>query len=915
MLFNPRPAVFRSDSCLARLNQGHLSNECEAYIRRSSQLISLSETTAGRSHEVAFHTVASSSSTSPEPPLFTLGAFPAELSRFYYRQKDLHAAGVFFASGLTLTGPYILREGGNVISCPEANIHPGHLEQLFAGRDTGSDGGSRQVSGRCVLLAGPGYTVYGHWLVDLLPKLYLLRAAAQDIFSLRYIIPRDVPQFALTWLKLLGIKEDQLVPIAARETLTCGEILIPTTLHNGVRVSHVFYDAREFLIQALETAVGPIGGGPYGERLFISRSGAPQTRLLVNRAEIERLAEDAGFTIVHPQALPIPEQVRMFRNATVVAGEYGSGLHGTIFSRCGTRVCAIRGDALHPAFIQSGLGSALNHPTGYVFGRNVDADGTFVVDPALFADGLLATCDGATTRVRGANRGRSLWAGDVAPRSPRHPCGIEQAIHGWARKESARWLAYQYDPTELSGKLRALSETSATTFLFSIDRSDVSFLQKPKDMQDPGMIARAEHYLRFFREVIKLSEVPKKLEFACDFGDGRATDDLVPIFVFQKEIGSKNILLPDIDFLGANDFFRDYVDSIPYKDKLCRAVFAGSTTGSRGFGHTGPLISADMARRLATQRLRSWASFKESSKVVFKLPHLFEYEDEQARAALEGMGLGGEPVPWHEQFRYKFIISMDGNGATCSRVAIALKSNSVLLKYSSPYDLYYFSGLTPWVHYIPIRDDKDVEEIVDAEMREPSIFESIAREGSEFFSMYLTRERAAHYTGFLLELYASLFPDPNIEPSNQRLPADPTVWLLEGAVVHVQDIGDIWYGSNSIRPAPWLGRPRSGKWIEGFCLIPRADRHLGTIHYEAIFVGGERSHTATGGEYVGTRGEGRPLIGLRFHLPEGDRLLNGISIRATFTDGFSVAGIPAGEDCIAPTRAPLEAFCIETTPG
>ena len=869
---------------------------------------------ARRSHKVTFYTVAPSSSTCPEPPLFTLGMLPDELTRFYYRQRDLHAAGVFFATGLTLTGPYIFREGENVISCPEANIHPEHLEQLFEGRSTGSNGGNRQVSGPCVLLAGPGYTIYGHWLVDLLPKLYLLRAAAQDISSLRYIIPHDVPQFALTWLKLLGIREEQLVPIAAWETLTCDEVLIPTTLHNGVRVSPVFFDVREFLIRAVEAAAGPIGGGSYGERLFISRSAAPQTRLLVNRAEIERLAEDSGFTIVHPQAMPIPEQVQLFRNATVVAGEYGSGLHGTIFSRCGTRVCAIRGDALHPAFIQSGLGTALGHPTGYVFGRNVDADGAFVADPALFADGLLAACGDAVAPVQQVDGGRSLWLGDEAPRY-RDRRATDQAMRGWARKETARWLAYQYDPAELFGRLRTLSESSATAFLFSIDGFDVSLSQKPEVIQRPDMTARAEHYLKFFRYVMRVCGVRRRLEFACDFGDGRAAHDAVPIFVFQKELGSKNILLPDIDFLGANDFFRDYLDPIPYRDKLCRAVFVGSTTGSRGFGHTGSLISADMARRLATQRLQSWASFKESSKVTFKLPHLFEYEDEQARAALEGLGLGGEPVPWHEQFRYKFIISMDGNGATCSRVAIALKSSSVLLKYDSPYELYYFSGLTPWVHYIPIRDDKDVEEIVDAEEREPGIFEPIAREGSEFFRSYLTRERAAYYTGFLLQLYASLFPERSVETSTRGAPPNPTGWLLEGAVVHVQDIGDIWWGSNGTGPASWLGRPQGGKWVEGFCLIPRADRHLGTIRYEAIFMGGERSHLATGGEYVGTRGESRPLIGLRLHLPEGDRLFSGISISATFTDGSSVSEIPAGEDCIAPTRAPLEAFCIEVSSG
>ena len=77
------------------------------------------------------------------------------------------------------------------------------------------------------------------------------------------------------------------------------------------------------------------------------------------------------------------------------------------------------------------------------------------------------------------------------------------------------------------------------------------------------------------------------------------------------------------------------------------------------------------------------------------------------------MDLGKERIPWSEQYRHMFLLSMDGNGATCSRVISSLKSNSVLIKYQSDSILYYFSALEPGTHFISVNDDRDIEGILD----------------------------------------------------------------------------------------------------------------------------------------------------------------------------------------------------------
>ncbi len=67
------------------------------------------------------------------------------------------------------------------------------------------------------------------------------------------------------------------------------------------------------------------------ERVFVSRRAATRRRCL-NGDEVERRFEDAGFVVVYPEDLALPDQVRLFSSVPVVAGYAGSGLINTVFS-------------------------------------------------------------------------------------------------------------------------------------------------------------------------------------------------------------------------------------------------------------------------------------------------------------------------------------------------------------------------------------------------------------------------------------------------------------------------------------------------------------------------------------------------------------------------------------------------------
>jgi capsular polysaccharide biosynthesis protein len=341
---------------------------------------------------VEFWSHAAATNALPRAPDFMFGALPDEFGKIYYRQSNLWAIGIYRARGFNVVGAHTLEKDGEVFACPDANIHQAYQKDFLT--TFGDLTKPRQrvfVPGQAVLLAGPGYRVYGHWISDILPKVYLLHAAGVDVLKMKILLPNDVPRFGLAWLELLGISPENLIRChPTDQSVWVEELLVPTTFHNGVRMAPELKPAAALLSQMIEPRYDAAPVERSNQRLFLSRGQAPQNRVIRDRERLEELAVRAGLTVVHPQNLPLLEQVRLFQSAAMVVGEYGSALHGTLFSPPGAIVCALRGSLEHPGFVQSGFGHALDQPTGYVFGRNESTDmhSEFVVPEAAFTECL-----------------------------------------------------------------------------------------------------------------------------------------------------------------------------------------------------------------------------------------------------------------------------------------------------------------------------------------------------------------------------------------------------------------------------------------------------------------------------------------------------------------------------------------------
>ena len=304
------------------------------------------------------------------PPSLLLGPVPREFGGWYYGDRQAPSVGLFRISEVSLQGDRVLRRDNKTVCIEQNGMHPQAIEAAAAAAPA-----IESRHGEVVLLCGPAYRMYGHWLVDFLPRLHVLTHLGLDLRTLAYLLPDDIAPFARQWLRLLGISDHQVTTYDVHaETCHVARALVPTAFRGDGRANGLLAAACRSFTQAVLGQAGAQEAGT--RRLFVSRRNwGNDSRTLTNALEVEaQLAQD-GFEVVYPEEMDIPSQVRMFSEAGMLGGEYGSGLHNSIFCSPGATVIALRGTAGHPGFLQSGLCAALGQRMGYVFCGTGDEEG------------------------------------------------------------------------------------------------------------------------------------------------------------------------------------------------------------------------------------------------------------------------------------------------------------------------------------------------------------------------------------------------------------------------------------------------------------------------------------------------------------------------------------------------------------
>ncbi|NER35629.1 MAG: DUF563 domain-containing protein [Oscillatoria sp. SIO1A7] len=190
---------------------------------------------------------------------------------------------------------------------------------------------------------------YYHWMLDVLPRLHLLRLSEIPTAAIDFFVFNDVAKsFQQETLNILGIPQEKIVSsqrlphIQARRLVTTS---IPT---NIPKWSGEFMEGppkwvcqflRSEFLPLIQTKINTEKSGQL-ERIYINRQQASHRRV-INETEAIALLEQFGFVSVSLESLSVLEQVELLANARFVVAPHGGGLTNLVFCQPGTKVIEI----------------------------------------------------------------------------------------------------------------------------------------------------------------------------------------------------------------------------------------------------------------------------------------------------------------------------------------------------------------------------------------------------------------------------------------------------------------------------------------------------------------------------------------------------------------------------------------------
>lgn len=179
---------------------------------------------------------------------------------------------------------------------------------------------------------------YGHFIVETLSTFWALEhTPPKRVAFSKFIFPGDMPGYARKVLAACGITQDRVHLI---EKPTVFDSLIVPQRTFGLNA--YFHRQHAVTTRRIRDLLIGESGDQMDEapkRVFLSRAELPmKDRTVSNQREIEQVFAEHGFAILHPEKLDITDQMRVFREAEVIAGFSGSALHNVLFMRKGATV-------------------------------------------------------------------------------------------------------------------------------------------------------------------------------------------------------------------------------------------------------------------------------------------------------------------------------------------------------------------------------------------------------------------------------------------------------------------------------------------------------------------------------------------------------------------------------------------------
>ncbi len=266
-------------------------------------------------------------------------------------------------------------------------------------------------------------------------------------------------------------------------------------------------------------------------------------------------------------------------------------------------------------------------------------------------------------------------------------------------------------------------------------------------------------YSRHFRELLgfvktlnHLVKLPN-VDFIVSLEDGfSANPNIGPCFVFAAEENVKDlILIPDIKALAGYTKLRKAIPEAnerhPWESKIAMGFWRGATTGGYSTQSNWNLLARTklVLMSLAQPQIVD-ARFNMVVQCDPEIPKMFKTK-----------GLVSKSVDRPTHLKYKYLVDVDGNSCSFERYFWLLLSNSLVLKQITPNIQWYYGGLEPYKHYLPVKEDlSDLSDKLCWAKEHDVEAKQMAENATRFVEENLTAEDTLLYFYLLIKEYAKL---------------------------------------------------------------------------------------------------------------------------------------------------------------
>jgi capsular polysaccharide biosynthesis protein len=208
------------------------------------------------------------------------------------------------------------------------------------------------LSGRCALLtsdwAGENF---GHFLLDLLPRLHLLEATGMLAGIDHVLVPHLATTEARTLLARTGLESASLVELGPDDIVTASELVV-TSFPGSQRTTPRW--AARYLRKRFSDPPLPVAGP---RLVYLARG--EHVRAPIDEPALIGILGELGFTTVHPDRQP---GNAVLASADVVVGANAASLANVVFCAPGTTLVElVPTDHAYPYFLSAALAADVDY--------------------------------------------------------------------------------------------------------------------------------------------------------------------------------------------------------------------------------------------------------------------------------------------------------------------------------------------------------------------------------------------------------------------------------------------------------------------------------------------------------------------------------------------------------------------------